>query len=142
MKFKFDITKDPKSSSYVPLVNFILENPLTDIKLEYIAMVDSGAFMSIFHSDIADLLGIDLSGKEGYIGFGGVGSGADGLEGKIRKVTFMFYGKGANYKFKAPVIFSDNINPNGMPLLGMRGFFDNFKDISFDMKNKKLNLVT
>lgn len=62
------------------------------------------------------------------------------LRGKAAIVEIMLAQKGKSYKFDTPVVFSEDIDKNGYPLLGMRGFFDNFKIISFSEDRNKVIL--
>lgn len=86
----------------------------------YEALVDTGADISILPAAIADQLDIDLrSGKE--FEFGGiVGSNS----GYLHNVGVNI---GSHQMDEVPVIFSDNIAPDGYGILGHEGFFTKFK---------------
>ncbi len=82
------------------------------------AYVDSGASWSIFHVDVAELLGIKLHrAKRHYISLGN-GSVIPIYLARI-KVRF------AGMEFSAPAGFSDALRV-GFNLLGRAGFFDRF----------------
>lgn len=82
------------------------------------AYVDSGASWSIFHSDVAQLLGIKLSrSKRRYMALGN-GSVIPIFLHPIR-VRF------AGAEFAVPAGFSDSLKV-GFNLLGRAGFFDRF----------------
>lgn len=74
--------------------------------------------------------------------FKGVGKAKRELRGKAAVVEIMLAQKGKNYKFDAPVVFSEDIDKNRYPLLSMRGFFDNFKTVSFSEERNKVILET
>jgi hypothetical protein len=94
-------------------------------ELRYLALLDSGADFNIFHSDIAGLLGIDVTKAKKTTPFKGIGSDSEsraavfdidlGIEG-----TF----------FTSMVLFSDAIGDSSYGVLGQQGFFNHF-DITF-----------
>ncbi len=104
-------------------------------KFQFIALVDSGADVSAIPQDIAELLGLDLSGKK---------EEASGIGGKVPAVqTSMNIELGKpheNYSFVIPVkvILQDN-NEEIPILLGRSGFFDRFV-ITFNQKEEKILL--
>lgn len=138
MRFKYSTTD--YGDDRIPLVDVILTNPDNDISIGYPAMLDSGAFMNVFHADVANLLGIDLSKIKKEIDFGGVGTAGGKLKGKPYIVNIMVAKDGKSHRFDAYVLFSKDINPNGHPLLGRLGFMDKFLKIEFDMKQGKFLL--
>jgi len=82
------------------------------------AYVDSGASWTIFHADVAQLLGITLSNlKRRYMSLGN-GSRIPIFLSRVR-VRF------AGTEFTAPAGFSDALKV-GFNLLGRAGFFDRF----------------
>lgn len=93
--------------------------------LPTIALVDSGATISIFRPDIAKYLGIDIeTGKEIFL------SGVGGrIRGYIHKLEVNTGGK----KFFLPIVFSQEYHVS-FNLLGRNTFFENFL-ITFDEKN-------
>ncbi len=138
MQFKYKFT--PRSGrDKIPLVDVIISNPKNKLKVSYPAMIDSGAFINVFHYDIADTLELDLTPIK-ITHFGGVGNINLDLEGKVYIVNLMVMQKGRNHSFESPVLFSKDIDPNGYPLLGRLGFFDQFNEISFDFNNDKFYL--
>lgn len=109
--------------------------------MKYTALVDSGAVFCVFHAEIADLLGIDLKSIKDQIAFKGVGNEKQEFTGKVVIINIMLSQKGQSHQFDAPVVFSDEINKDGHPLLGIRGFFDKFKDITFSEVRDKIILA-
>ena len=82
------------------------------------AYVDSGASWSVFHMDVAQLLGIKLRRTQRrYISLGNGGV----LPIYLAHVRVRFAGQ----EFKAPAGFSDALRV-GFNLMGRAGFFDRF----------------
>lgn len=82
------------------------------------AYVDSGASWSVFHVDVAQLLGVKLSKtKRHYISLGNGGV----LPIYLHHIRVRF----AGVEFSAPAGFSDALRI-GFNLLGRAGFFDRF----------------
>ena len=82
------------------------------------AYVDSGASWSIFHLDVAQLLGIKLSrAKRRYVTLGN----GSVLPVYLQRIKVRF----AGMEFTAPAGFSDALHV-GFNLLGRAGFFDHF----------------
>ena len=85
---------------------------------EFFAYVDSGASYSVFYSDHARVLGIDLkSGRKMNLM---VGSG-EKITVFVHKVRVKFSGG----EFLAEIAFSDDLKI-GMNLIGQHSFFENF----------------
>lgn len=113
--------------------------PIVPVKLqgkegmiEFEAYIDSGASYSIFHTDRAELLGIDYTkGKTAYlvVGDGGL------LEIYLHNIPVIFAGK----EFIATIGFSKNLG-SGFNLLGRKSFFDRFR-ICFDDFHKIVDIA-
>ncbi|MEK6910691.1 MAG: aspartyl protease family protein [Nanoarchaeota archaeon] len=104
-------------------------------KYQFIALIDSGADVSVIPQEVAELLDLDLSGKR---------EEASGIGGKVEAVqsrVFLDVGKGhENYSFNLPVKVILNKNGAEMPiLLGREGFFNRFV-ITFNQKEEKVLL--
>jgi hypothetical protein len=132
MQFKYNFSTRGRGD-LVPIVDVTVTNPENDEKVDYPCMVDSGAFMNVFHSDIADVLGLDLTKVKPQM-FSGVGDKKPRLEGKPYIVNLMVAQKGKKHSFDAYVLFSNDIDPNGLPLLGRSGFFNEFDSVCFEMR--------
>lgn len=90
------------------------------------ALIDSGATISIFRSDVAANLGLQIEkGAEIYLG--GVGGR---IKGYIHKLTLETAGK----KFLCPVVFSHEYLVS-FNLLGRDEFFKRFRIIFEEKKN-------
>ena len=124
------------------MMDIRVTNKDTGKSTSYRAMLDSGAFANVFHSDVADLLEIDLSKIKEVQAFGGVRDSKQLMKGKPCIVELMIMKKGKSYKFDSYVIFSDEVSDTGFALLGRQGFFDQFKEICFNYKQNKFYLHT
>lgn len=133
MKFKYKTSN--VGNDKIPLLDVIITNPDNGNKVTYPALLDSGAFMNVFHTEIAHVLDIDLSKIKKNVSFGGVGTAEGRLSGKPYLVNLMVAQKGKNHSFDSLVLFSDNINPDGDPLLGRQGFIDQFSKVEFVLGN-------
>ena len=135
-KFSFEIVKEDK----IPLIDVTLTNKDNGRKVSYRALLDSGAFANVFHSDIAKVLGIDLTTIREQELFKGVEKTKRQMKGKPYIIEIMIIQKGYSHKFDSYVIFTDDINEDGFPLLGRQCFFDRFKEIAFNYTNNKVYL--
>lgn len=107
--------------------------PIVPIELKggewvsYDAYVDSGAGYSIFHSDVADDLGIKIEhGQKVYIT---VGDGSQIIV-YLHKISIRV----AEHEFMATIGFSERLGI-GFNIIGQSNIFDRFK-ICFDGKEK------
>ena len=81
--------------------------------------LDSGAGYSVFHSDVAKILGIDIyKGREIHLT---VGDGSK-IDTFVHKLPVRFAGK----EFTAEISFSPSLGI-GTNILGMKSFFDKFR---------------
>jgi hypothetical protein len=136
MQFKYSFKEINRDK--IPMLEIRVTNKDNRKATNYLAMLDSGSFSNIFHSDVAEVLDIDLS-KIKEIQFGGVKK-AKQMRGKPYIVELMVIGKRESYKFDSYVIFSDEISNTGHPLLGRIGFFDQFDEVCFNYKTNKFYL--
>ncbi len=137
MKFDYSKIKLPEKSDFFG--SSILK-PIIDIRiaagdksLQYNALVDSGADFSIFHSGVAQALGIDIESGD-KLTFGGVQK-ADAAAAYLHKVTLVIGG----WKYPTIVGFSDEISDDSYGILGQRGFFDIFS-VKFDYQKEEIEL--
>lgn len=138
MQFKFPFVIH--GSDKIPMLEVRLTNKENDKATNYVCMLDSGAFMNVFHSDIAEILDIDLSKIKETILFGGVKDSKKQMKGKPYIIKMTVMQKGKNYSFDSYIVFSDEITDTGYPLLGRIGFFDRFDEVCFNYKNDKFYL--
>jgi len=137
-KFKFETTN--YGNDKLPILDVIITNPDNGKKVIYPALLDSGSFMNVFHSDIAKLLDIDLSLIKKELDFGGVGTKGSKLKGKAYIVNIMVAQKGKKHSFDSYVLFTDELNPDGNPLLGRQGFFDEFLNVELSLASERFYL--
>jgi hypothetical protein len=138
MQFKYNFSN--ANGDKIPLLDIQIRNKDNEATVGYKAMLDSGAFMSVFHSEMAEVLGINLEKITRQVGFQGVGDKTGVLTGKIYVVEVILFQKGKIHRFDSPVLFSSNIHPDSMPLLGRQGFFDRFYEVRFNYKADKFYL--
>ena len=104
-------------------------------RYEFVALLDSGADVSVIPKDVAELLGLDLNWAK---------EEARGIGGKVFAIqTNMNIELGKpheKYSFRIPVkVILDNGEEELPIILGRVGFFDKFV-ITFDQKNEKITL--
>ncbi|MBI9018789.1 MAG: retroviral-like aspartic protease [Phycisphaerae bacterium] len=106
----------------------------SSLKMNTIALVDSGADCSVIPKGLAEILNLDMTGpKQDSYGFGGK------IECIESNVNITLKQNHEKYEFKIPVLISSN---DSCPIiLGRNKFFDKFK-ITFDSKHQKLILKT
>lgn len=82
-------------------------------------LVDSGSIDSLFHTDVADELGISLAGLETrkYLPVGG-----QQITGRIATIDLQV--KGLTEVIEIEVAF---VEANQIPVLGQSGFFENYE---------------
>jgi len=97
-------------------------------------LLDSGADFSAIPKGIAEILGIELSGKHEKIR--GVGGETEAVTAKITVVV-----EKGHERYSIPVDFKVllQIESDFPILLGRKGFFGSFR-ITFDEKNQKITL--
>jgi hypothetical protein len=134
-KYPFQVVRNDR----FPVLDIRITNKDNGKAINYRALLDSGAFANVFHSEIAEVLGIDLSKIKETLPFGGVKE-SNRMKGKPYIVELMVSQKGRSYKFDSLVIFSDEISKTGIALLGRQGFFDQFDEVCFSYKKGKFYL--
>ena len=115
-----------EKGSYYPIIELVLEHKGKKIRTD--AIVDSGASISIFKSDIAKVIGINLKDGEKRI-FQGASAK---LIGYVHLLTMLIN----EHKIACKVAFSDDLQTS-FNLLGRETIFDKFL-ITFDEKDKKI----
>lgn len=133
LSFRYKSIPRPRGKSvkapHIP-VNLLSKSSMS---IEFIALLDSGADVSIIPKDVAELLGIDLT-KEKDI--------SRGLGGEIEvintKININIKKGHESYDLTIPVQVA--LNGTAIPvILGRAGFFDKFK-ITFDQANEIVSL--
>lgn len=121
--------KRNRYNQYLPIVDITLVNG--DMAVRTTALVDSGATISVFASELSQLLKINLSAGQ-KVPLSGVGGKVDGYQ---HKLLLQFAGK----NLSLPVIFAENLQTS-VNLLGRKGFFENFI-VSFNESKQYLSLT-
>ena len=114
-RFEFPYLKDPHGR-YAPIVYLQVWTGNRWLYLQ--AYVDSGASWSVFHVDVAQLLGIKLkTAKRRYVSL----SNGNVLPVYLAQIRVRFAGS----EFTVPAGFSDALHM-GFNLMGRAGFFSRF----------------
>ncbi|MEK6927290.1 MAG: retropepsin-like aspartic protease [Nanoarchaeota archaeon] len=103
------------------------------IKFEFTVLIDSGADISAIPKQVAELLGLDLSGKKEETF--GIGGSASAVSSNIR-IDFGKVHEKYSVDLPVKVILSDYDFP---PLIGRSVFFDKFR-ITFDQAKFNIHL--
>ena len=128
MKFKYK----KYGGNFRPVIPVVLRHQ--DRFVSYGALVDSGADLCLFHSEVADYLGFDLSKNIPREVFG-VGGKASIYH--LHKITIEI--GGVPYEIETGFISGVSGKVMSYGVLGQKGFFDLFKSVNFDY-NKCLRL--
>ena len=134
LTFKYKRVKRPNNIEIKsPSIPITLSNGSG--KYQFIALLDSGADISIIPQDVAELLGIDLNGKK---------EEARGIGGKvpaIQKNISIELGKNhESYTFTIPFKVILNHRDEEIPVfLGRAGFFDKFV-VTFNQSEERVTL--
>jgi len=130
--FRYKILKRPDNSQIkTPSIPITISGK--GARYDFIALVDSGADISVIPKSIAELLDLNLNGKIEEA------SGIGGTVPAIQSILNIEINKGhEHYSFELPikVIMNDNDFPI---LLGRAGFFEKFV-ITFNQMEEKLIL--
>ena len=129
--FKYKTVKRPDGTNIKTPSIPILLNGFE--KFETIALVDSGADISVMPKAIAELIGLNISGEitSAY----GIGGKVDSVETKAN-ITIEKGHEHYNFVMPIKVVLGDYDFP---VILGREGFFDKFV-ISFDQASEKVSL--
>ena len=113
---------------WIPLIPVTFTGPSGPLQVE--AYLDSGAMMSIFDGAIPELLGFPLAHarRQRFI----VGDGRF-IQGHVVTVPMQI----GPCRFRAPVAFSSELKV-GFNLLGRRGLFEQFDEIAFQEKHRRV----
>src|SRR3989344_7141114 len=133
MSFKYKSIKRPDGNLVKTHSIPIVLTGRSNLKIEFIALIDSGADLSVISRDIADLLNINMDGKKDK---------SRGIGGEVEVInTNMIVNikKGhEDYSLNVPVqvVLGDNKVPI---ILGRAVFFDEFS-ITFDQIHDRISL--
>src|SRR3989338_1757626 len=134
LNFKYKRVKRPNDNEIKsPSIPIVLQGKGS--KYSFVALIDSGADVSVIPKDVAELLGLDLSAKH---------EEARGIGGRVPAIQTnvnLEIGKPhENYNINLPVKVILNDGDEEIPvLLGRSGFFDKFI-ITFDQSKEIVSL--
>ena len=133
IRFKYKTIQRPDGEScYGPWIPAIVKGPSETVEL--IFLLDSRADFMILPVEIAEILGLELSGSIEQ---------SEGVDGSVDTIeTDMEINvKNAHesYKFRIPIYVLMSRNSKIPPLLGRAGFFDEF-EIAIKQKSGKVTL--
>jgi predicted aspartyl protease len=132
MSFNYHLMPKKKGSNIrTPTIPVMLKGQ-SNFSMDVMALIDSGADMSVIPEGLAKVLNLDLS-KPTQSSFG-IGSE---IKVKPSKMEITIKKNRENYKFVIPVEVI--LNDDAPIILGRKGFFDEFV-ITIDERNKKIKL--
>lgn len=117
-----------RRDQYYPIIPVTLRHGDREIRIE--ALVDSGASISTFQGDLAQVLGLTLEAGE-KIYLQGIGGRVLGYMHEVQLQVGMV-------QMRCKIVFSNELI-SSVNLLGRADFFEHFL-ISFDERNRKLLL--
>ncbi len=113
-----------------PIIPVCLFYKNSFVKME--TLIDSGADFCIFHSEIAEMLGIKW--RKGHA------HDFLGITGECGKVYFHpIKIKIGNFTSEISCGFSENVSEYSYGILGQEGFFENFK-VAFSLKSETMEI--
>ncbi|MEK6898887.1 MAG: aspartyl protease family protein [Nanoarchaeota archaeon] len=133
LSFKYKSIQRPNGIGVKSPVIPVVLSGNGSIKQEFVALIDSGADLSVIPEDVAELLNLNLKKTiEKSRGIGGE------VDVKNTEMNLSIKKGHESYTFSIPVqvVLGDSKIP---PLLGRRGFFDKFR-ITFDQANFSISL--
>lgn len=132
MTFKYKLTKRPDGSTVkTPSIPLLIAGK--NDTFQVIALLDSGADVSVIPKDMAELLGMNLN-KESHESFG-IGGAVNSISTNMSIIVEKGHER---YSLNIPVlvILDEYSFP---PLLGRDGFFDYFI-VTFEQRNQRISL--
>jgi len=142
MPLKFSYRKFPSKSNDAFPERTHIRRPVIPIEvkykgksIKYLAIIDSGADFCIFHAQIGEAIGIDITKGKRLDFYGIVG---DKEEAFFHEDIIVNIG---GHDKKCYCGFSQNFDKSKMPygILGQKGFFDSFK-VSMDYEKEQIEL--
>lgn len=107
---------------------------LKDLNFQYEVLIDSGADFCLFHAEVAEYLGINLSKcKKGLV----IGVGGKSSEYFLHTISIEIGG----WDYDMEVGFLPTIGGRSAPygIVGQKGFFENFI-VKFDLLKEEVDL--
>jgi hypothetical protein len=133
LNFKYKEVANPEGvKKKRPMVPVTLSNG--DVSFEILALLDSGADSTAIPQEMAEVLGLDLSGKKDKSH--GIGGTVDSINSRVN-VAIQKGHEHYSMTIDVKVLLKDGLQLP--PLLGRSGFFDEF-EITFNEHKKKITL--
>ncbi len=126
----------PAKTLYSPILKTFLFHKNEDPLFSFESIVDSGADFCVFPAEFGEIIGLNIQEGDRLPSFG-VG-GKETLY--FHKVKVGIIIKNEMWRFECDAGFSTKLNAKGIGLLGRIGFFDLFKEVSFNQKTKMFRL--
>jgi hypothetical protein len=131
MKFAYKRFPNGVQRSIIPVT---IRNPRTKQEARHQALVDSGADLRIFSSEIADLIGIDVAAGKKQIVSGVVAGEAPPYY--LHDIELVVGGAAK----LSTIAFMPDLSTNGHCLVGQTGFLDRFKFVKFEHAKSLIEL--
>ena len=131
----------PAKTLYSPLVKTFLFYENKKPIFSFDSVIDSGADFCVFPAEFGEMIGLTVEAGQHLPSFG-VG-GKDTLFFHKIKVGIIMRNeieKDEIWKFECTAGFSRTMNKKGVGLLGREGFFDLFKEVSFNQNARMFRL--
>lgn len=126
----------PSKTIYAPVLKTTLYHKNHERLFLIDALVDSGADFCVFPANTGKAIGLNIYEGENVI--------TNGIGGKetlyFHKVKVEVFIKGEPWVFECRAGFSTKLNTKGIGFLGRDGFFDLFKEVSFNQSTKMFRL--
>jgi hypothetical protein len=137
MQFRYTRFLGPRGDIQRPIIPITLRNPRNQQApaIGYFGLVDSGSDRCIFSSQVAELLGIDITATDSIVYIGGVGE----RRPIYLHVVEIEVGE-AGPIYSTLVGFMPEFSQSGQALLGRRGFFDQFSFVKFKEFDRLLDI--
>jgi predicted aspartyl protease len=117
-----------------PIIPIRVRNPRTQQAVRFLALVDSGADMTLLPGELAEVIGFDLAAGE-----------RKNVSGVVAGESRPYYVHPADIEVggwwkKISVGFMPDLSSNNFGLLGQTGFFDRFKFVKFEYPKSTIEL--
>ena len=121
---------------YAPILETFLYHRDRETGFSFYSLVDSGADFCVFPSKFGEVMGLDIKSGDEIPSFG-VGGQETLYFHQIRIGVIIDQ---EEWKFNCTAGFSVKMNRKGTGFLGRKGFFDLFKEVSFNQNKKMFRL--
>lgn len=130
MRFKYKQLSNGQSRPLIPI-----SIHTTDNEVGYYALVDSGADLNLFPGELGEFLGLTVpAGEKHWVA--GVVHG-EKRPYYLHEVAIVV----GEQRYTTTVGFMPDLSRSGYGLLGQRGFFDQFKSVTFRKQQDILEIL-